>query len=57
MGSYSTIYISSTKAKEYILNKLMCMSDNELEKLMDSFLENKLYNCRIDDEGQDDDRI
>ena len=56
MSAYSTLYITRSKAKEFIIDKIANMCDSELEEIMDMLLEKGLNNCIIvsdDDENAD----
>jgi hypothetical protein len=69
--SYSTLNITRTKARNiilnYIENNIQSFTDRDLERIMDVFLEDKLYNSRIindidlnnpfDDPYRDDDFV
>ena len=52
MGAYSTLYITRSKARKIIYEKIMGgLSDEELEKFCDEILEPRLYRCRIVDDS------
>ena len=54
MGAYSTLNITRSKAKQIMIDRLMGdITDDELEKFMDDYLEPRLYNCRIVADGDD----
>lgn len=61
MSAYSTLNITRGKAKQVMLERLMGeISDDELKKFMDEYLDSRLYNCRIvadDDKYNNDDAI
>lgn len=57
MSAYSTLRITRSKAKEYIVAKVLSeLSDEELSDVMDKFLYDRLYNCVIvaDDSEEND---
>jgi len=48
MGAHSTLMITRSKAKAFIINKVTNgLSDKEIESIMDSMLYDRLYNCMI----------
>jgi len=59
MGYCSTINVTRTKAKEYLIHKLMSASDYHLGVMMDSFLDERCYNCQIvnDDNEENDNEL
>lgn len=59
MSAYSTLLITRSKAKQVVFDRLLNISDQELEEMMDRILDERLYNSRIvsDDEPNDDDVI
>ncbi|MDO8611104.1 MAG: hypothetical protein Q7R95_11315 [bacterium] len=54
MGSYSTVYISREKAISFIHAHINELCDNDLEKIIDIWLEKRLYYTRINPEGRED---
>lgn len=56
MGAHSTIRITRTAAQRYIMTEFLTMGDEQLERIMDTLLEGRLYNVRFvsDDEENDD---
>jgi len=60
MSAYSTLRITRSKSKAFILSKVIGnISDDILTKFMNEYLESLLYNCLIveDDDFNDDDKI
>lgn len=60
MSAYSTIYLTRTKAKQLVLDKLYDLSDYELAEIVDAIIRGSLYNCRIvedDAENNDNDLV
>lgn len=57
MSAYTTLRVTRKKAIETVMAKLLGgMTDGELEQLMDTELEPRLYNARIvADEAENDD--
>jgi len=54
MSAFATLNITRSRAKQFILlNLLGDLPDDKLEQLMDSYLEVRLYNCRIVADGDD----
>lgn len=48
MGAHSTLKITRSKAKAFVIDKIENgMSDKELESVMDAILYDRLYNCMI----------
>lgn len=57
MSAYTTLRITRTRAKAYVLDRLMRMDDSGLEAMLDVALEERLYRAQIvsdDDEYNDD---
>ena len=55
MSAHSTIKITRTAAIQYILTNLMNAGDTEIEDIADIFLDDRLYNCNIvGDEDEND---
>lgn len=62
MGAYSTLNVTREKAKQVLLAELASdhISDEALGQFMDSYLEPRLYNCRVVPDGweyNDDDEV
>ena len=61
MSAYTTLYITGTKAKAFVLQTIFerINDDKFLEELLDFLLENRLYNAYIvnDSEENNDDYI
>jgi hypothetical protein len=60
VSAYSTLRITRTKAKAYVLETLLNLSDEQLEGYLDAALEPRLYNSRIvsdDDQDNDNERL
>ena len=59
MSAYSTLYITRTKARAVVLEKVWNISDRELEDILDKLLESRLYNAVIvnDDCKENDDEL
>lgn len=57
MSAYSTIRFTREKALEYIKTKLEepHLSNDKIESIMDTFLDEQLYNCIISDFPDDGD--
>ena len=57
MGAFSTIQVTRTAARKYLLGIIMESSDSELEELLDSFLCASLYTAMVvpDDTVTNDD--
>lgn len=57
MSAYSTLKITRSRAKEIVIRFLLSdLSDEILERYLDTILESRLYNARIvgDDQENDD---
>ncbi len=54
MSAYVTLFISEKKARDVVLRHILSADISEIEKLLDSILKDRLYNCCIDDRGKDD---
>lgn len=58
MGAHSTLKVTRTKAKQWLMDKIFNISDSELESFMDRELDARLYNCVIvDDDEENDDGV
>lgn len=59
MSALSTIRITREKAVRVLLDALATAPDGDIAYLLDHFIEEKLYNCRIvgSDEENDNDLI
>jgi len=58
MGAHSTINITRERAQQYVMSKLLTMTDDELGRMMDTLLYDRLYNCWIThDENENDDDL
>ena len=61
MGAHSTLRITKDAAKRYVMSQLFDMlnDDDKLVSIMDALLSDRLYNCRLvgDDEENNDDWI
>lgn len=55
MGAHSTIDVTRNALLVYISTKLLSLDDNELEAVGDTLLYNRLYNCRITNDDEDND--
>lgn len=55
MGAHSTLKITRTKAKQVMMEKLFNVSDSDLEDFINRELDNRLYNCVIVDDSEDND--
>ena len=57
MSAYSTLYISQNTGRKYLLNKVYSLDDNDLSRILDILLEDRLYNVQIicNSECKDDD--
>lgn len=47
MGAHSTIDITRSAALDYVVNKTRTLTSNELKRIMDVLLDDRLYNCHI----------
>ncbi len=47
MSAYSTLIITRTTAVNKILASIINANNEELERMLDAVLEDRLYNCRI----------
>lgn len=58
MGAHSTVYITRSRAKQELIERINNADDKTLEELMDKFLDHRLLNCLIvsDDTKIDSDR-
>ncbi len=54
MGANSTITVSRDNAMLYIMRKLPNCTNDQLERMLDPFLEDRLYNANVVDGGADD---
>lgn len=50
MSAYTTLKVTRSRAMLEVMNKLLNMSDSDLEHFMDKILEPRLYNCRVVDD-------
>lgn len=57
MGVNSTLYVSREKAIMAVQKELFKLSNEELSKVFDAFLDKKYYNSIISKCGRDDDII
>ena len=59
MGAHSTIRITREKAVSMLLDALATAPDQDIGQMLDIFLYERLYNCRIigSDEENDHDRL
>lgn len=57
MSAYTTVYLRRTQAIQYVLSKLYNSSDEELERITDEVLRDRLYNCRIVHTSDTDDWV
>lgn len=51
MSEYTTIYITHTKARSLAINFVLSASDEQLERVVDEVIRDRLYNCRIVSDG------
>lgn len=56
MGAHATLRITRETAKRYMMERLFNVTDQQLEEFMDRELDERLYNCVIvgDDDDNDD---
>lgn len=47
MGAHSTIYVSRDRAMAYMMQRLLGLSDSQLEEMLDLALDERLYRARI----------
>ncbi len=47
MGAYSTINVTESKARSYLIQKIAAATDYELQKMLDEFLYDQLYDCQV----------
>lgn len=59
MGAHSTVLITRSAAKRFVMGELFSISDETLERIVDDFLDSRLYNCRIvnDDNKESEDYL
>lgn len=57
MGAHSTINLSRAAVIEYLTETIPLLPNNKLEELMDILLSEQLYNCRVFNNGEDDDLL
>lgn len=59
MGAHSTINVTETRARTYLLEHVIKASREETEAMMDVALYDRLYNCRIvnDNNENNDDSV
>jgi hypothetical protein len=55
MGAHSTIRVTRMTALGYIMAKLPGLTDEQIEAIMDVLLDERLFNCRIVEEGAETD--
>lgn len=55
MGVYATKRITRSKARELAIQRVMHASDELLSTIMSDMLEERLYNCRIVPDGEEND--
>lgn len=59
MGAHTTIRVTRAAATEYLLRQILRSEDDELERMLDAALDQRLYNVRIvgSDESNDDELL
>lgn len=58
MGAYTSIRITRSAAKKYMMERLFNIQDSQLEDFMDAELNDRLYDCVIvNDEDENDDDL
>lgn len=60
MSAYATLRITRSKAVDTLMKEFISsmQDDNRLEFLMDQLLEDRVYNCRIvEDNEENDDEV
>lgn len=55
MGAHATLRITRDRAIRYLLEAMATCPDGDIEQMMDIFLDERLYNCRIVDSDQEND--
>jgi hypothetical protein len=55
MSAYTTLKITRSKARMLAVAAVMGANDEVLENIMDDILRERLYNCRIVDDGAQND--
>lgn len=47
MSAFSTIYVTESKAREYLIREIMSADYNKLKEYLDKSLQDRLYNSAI----------
>ena len=47
MSAYSTIFITESKAREYLIREIMSADEEKLKEFLDKSLRDRLYNSVI----------
>lgn len=47
MSAYSTIFITKSKAREYLIREIMSADEEKLKEFLDKSLRDRLYNSVI----------
>jgi hypothetical protein len=55
MGAYSTLRVTRSKAIRMLLEHVMGASNEVLGRWMDDILRDRLYNCTVVDDGDEND--
>lgn len=55
MSAYSTLKITRSEARRQALATVLTAEDSVLADIMDAVLRERLYNCRIVDDGAEND--
>ena len=51
MSAYSTIFVTESKAKDYLIREILSADYEKLKKYLDKSLQDRLYNVSIVDDG------
>ena len=51
MSAYSTIFVTESKAKDYLIREILSADYEKLKEYLDKSLQDRLYNVVIVDDG------
>lgn len=51
MSAYSTIFVTESKAKDYLIREILSADYEKLKEYLDKSLQDRLYNVAIVDDG------
>jgi len=51
LSAYSTIFVTESKAKDYLIREILSADYEKLKEYLDKSLQDRLYNVAIVDDG------